>query len=80
MAGDQSLVEQKEITRSTTGPVAGNDHDKMVNEKCLTAQHYPINWTLPPGELSLESPGLVPGSHHKTLIYCLLPVIMSLIL
>ena len=44
-------MEQKEITRSTTGPVAGTDDDKMVNEKCLTAEHYPVNWALPPGEV-----------------------------
>ena len=42
--GDQSLVEQKEITRTTAGPVARTDDYKMVNEKCLTAQYYPVNW------------------------------------
>ena len=46
-----SLVEQKEITRPTAGmPASGGDY-KMVNEKCLTAEHYPVNWALPPGEV-----------------------------
>ena len=34
--GDLSLVEQKEITRTTAGPAASTDDYKMVNEKCLT--------------------------------------------
>ena len=41
--GDLSLVEQKDITRTTAGPVASTDDYKMVNEKCLTAEHYPVN-------------------------------------
>ena len=69
-------MEQKEITRTTTGPVASTDDYKMVNEKCLAARHYPVNWARPPGAPVFHWSPLawceVRGSHHKTLIYRLL--------
>ena len=69
----------RKITRTTTGPVARTADYKMANEKCLTAQYYPVT--------ALESPGLVRGArcvvltikHWFIASYSTLPVIMSLI-